>query len=344
MKENIYQQILDKINQGESVVLKTTIQGEEGQIQDMQRSLEAMEPLKDEGMMKVKPTFHHEETGDVIREPIFPKERLILLGGGHIALALSDFATKCGFEVYVVDDRPDFAYDERFPLAKQVICNQFQKAIEDLKITAFDYVVIITRGHRHDADCLRTILPGVFPHYLGMIGSRRRVRGLFNMLIEEGYDASKIERICSPIGLNIGGITPEEISISILAELISYKHLPQKNQESHYVNASDLDDDMITYLANHHEPKAIVTVIETKGSTPRDVGAKMCVDPHGKITGTIGGGCSEGAIIRDAIDIIGTGTYKTMMIDMTGDVAESDGMVCGGTMLVLLEDGTEKEG
>ena len=97
----------------------------------------------------------------------------------------------------------------------------------------------------------------------------------------------------------------------------------------------------LRYLAENHEPKAIVTVIETKGSTPREAGAKMAVSPLGKVTGSIGGGCSEGAVIRDAVRIIGTGRYQIVDIDLTGEVAESDGMVCGGTMKVLVEDGSE---
>ena len=102
-------------------------------------------------------------------------------------------------------------------------------------------------------------------------------------------------------------------------------------------------EDMIHYLALDDSPKAIVTVIETKGSTPRGAGAKMTVGPRGEITGTIGGGCSEGDIIRDAIDMIGTGRYMVRSIDMTGEVAEEEGMVCGGTMKVLVEDGTWRE-
>ena len=82
-------------------------------------------------------------------------------------------------------------------------------------------------------------------------------------------------------------------------------------------------------------------MIETKGSTPRGAGAKMAVSPLGKVTGSIGGGCSEAAVIRDAVRIIGTGQYKLMDIDLTGDIAEDDGMVCGGTMRVLIEDGSE---
>ena len=104
---------------------------------------------------------------------------------------------------------------------------------------------------------------------------------------------------------------------------------------------SDMELSTLRYLAENHDPKAIVTVIETKGSTPREAGAKMAVSPLGQVTGSIGGGCSEGAVIRDAVRIIGTGRYMTVDIDLTGDVAESDGMVCGGTMKVLIQDGTE---
>lgn len=332
---NIYIDILTKIKNGDSVVLKTEIDNDEGNISSLKKSIVNLE--MDNHDMKVKPIYKD----NIIKEPILPKERLIVLGGGHIALSLCEIASKCGFEIYVVDDRPAFANRERFPDAKEVICQSFENAINNLNITAYDYVVIITRGHQHDADCLRAILSGTFPLYLGQIGSRRRVRGLFEMLKEEGYDSHKLDCICTPIGLNIGGVTPEEIAVSILAELISYKHLPQNNNNNHYINASDLDYDIIEFLASNNEPKAIVTVIDTKGSTPRGMGAKMAVDSHGKITGSIGGGCSEGAVIRDAIDIIGTGTYKTAFIDMTGDVAASDGMVCGGTMKVLIEDGTQ---
>ena len=148
-----------------------------------------------------------------------------------------------------------------------------------------------------------------------------------------------MDRICTPIGLNIGAVTPQEIAVSILAELITYRRMPE-HTAVRPCNDSDLTLDMIRYLANDESPKAIVTVIETKGSTPRGAGAKMTVSPRGEIVGTIGGGCSEGSVIRDAIDIIGTGTYRVCEIDMTGEVAEEEGMVCGGTMKVLIEDGS----
>jgi xanthine dehydrogenase accessory factor len=267
-----------------------------------------------------------------------PEERLIVLGGGHIALHVVEFAAKCGFAVTVADDRPDFANRARFPLAEAVVCDSFENAIRLMKLTPYDFVVVITRGHRHDADCLRVLLRGPETAYLGLIGSRRRVKGLMEMLAEEGLDPGRMEKICTPIGLNIGAVTPGEIAISILSEVIAYKRLPEHGDPKRCCSDSDLELATLRYLAENHEPKAVVTVIETKGSTPRGTGAKMAVSPLGQVTGSIGGGCSEAAVIQDAVRIIGTGRYKLIDIDLTGEVAESDGMVCGGTMKVLVED------
>ena len=338
--ENYYQVILQELAENKPVALETVIRGEKGEIRTgLSRRLTDVTPVADaRGRRFARVTY--EEEGDVltVREPILPQERLIVLGGGHIALPVCRFGADCGFTVCVVDDRPDFANTERFPQAAQVICDSFENGIRRLKITPFDYVVVITRGHRHDADCLRVLLPGTEPAYLGMIGSRRRTTGLLQMLREEGFDADRIAKICTPIGLSIGAVTPSEIAISILSEVIAYKRLPEHGDADRYCNDSDVELSTLEYLAENHVPKAIVTVIETKGSTPRGTGAKMAVSPLGKVTGSIGGGCSEAAVIQDAVRIIGTGCYKLVVIDLTGDVAESDGMVCGGTMRVLVED------
>ena len=339
---NIYREILDKLEKGEAVALQTRFDGEIGAIAGgMARRLTAVEPQEDlKGRMIASVTAQQTGNTTTVVEPMLPQERLLVLGGGHIALHVTEFAAKCGFSVIVADDRPDFANRTRFPLAEQVICDSFENAIRSVKLTPYDYVVIITRGHRHDADCLRVLLPGVRTAYLGLIGSRRRVRGLMEMLAEEGYSTERMAEICTPIGLPIGAITPQEIAISILSELIAYKRLPEHGKGRCCCD-SDMEISTLRYLAENREPKAIVTVIETKGSTPREAGAKMAVSPLGQVTGSIGGGCSEGAVIRDAVKIIGTGRYMTVDIDLTGDVAESDGMVCGGTMKVLVEDGSE---
>ncbi len=343
MEPNEYAEILRRLAAGQGIALQTTLAGAEGTLADgLRRSLVPVTPVTDSrGRVFAAVTVETDGPATVIREPVLPQERLIVLGGGHIALPVCEFAARLGFAVTVVDDRPAFASEARFPWARQVLCDTFENALRGLRITPYDYVVVITRGHTHDADCLRVLLPGVQPAYLGLIGSRRRVRGLLAMLAEEGMPQQNIDRICTPIGLDIGAVTPEEIAVSILAELVAYRRLPQHAQAGgRCCSDSDLELEMIRYLAENHEPKAIVTVIETKGSTPRGAGAKMAVSPRGQVTGSIGGGCSEGAVIRDAIDIIGTGTYKTAFIDMTGEVAESEGMVCGGTMTVLIEDGS----
>jgi xanthine dehydrogenase accessory factor len=171
-----------------------------------------------------------------------------------------------------------------------------------------------------------------------MIGSRRRVAAVKDLLISQGADKERLDRIHTPIGLSIGAVTPEEIAISIVAELIACKRLKDPDN-SRFRSCSDVDFDVIKTLAgNIDEPISVVTVISSKGSVPRGAGAKMLVYPDGRIVGSIGGGCSEATVIGNAREIIGTGEYRLQTVDMTGDAAENDGMVCGGIMQVLIED------
>ena len=337
---NIYHQVLETIKENKPAAIQTCIHEKSGNApEDISRKIVPAEPITDEkGRRSAKVTVGTDGDSLMITEPVLPQERLIILGGGHIAEPLCQFAAKCGFTVCLVDDRPEFANAKRFPEASRIVCDRFENAIAQLNITPFDYVVVITRGHRSDADCLRKILPETFPAYLGMIGSRRRVKAQLELLAEEGFKKEKLDRICTPIGLKIGAVTPAEIAVSIMAEVISYRRLPEFGSENRYCNDSDVELSVLEYLAENTDPKAIVTVIETKGSSPRGAGAKMAVSPLGKVIGSIGGGCSEAAVIRDAVSIIGTGRYKIKEIDMTGDVAENDGMVCGGIMRVLIED------
>ena len=340
---SIYAEILNAIAENRPCALETVCSGTSGRLSgDMTRRLNEVTPVTDAHGRSFARVSTEETDGTLtIREPVLPQERLIVLGGGHIALHVCAIGARCGFSVCVVDDRPDFANSERFPEAARVLCDRFENGIQTLGVTPFDYVVVITRGHRHDADCLRALLAQPESAYLGMIGSRRRTRELLRLLQEEGYDAERLQKICTPIGLNIGAVTPEEIAVSILSEVIAYKRLPEHGAPGRCCSDSDLEHSILRYLAENREPKAIVTVIETKGSTPRGAGAKMAVSPLGKVTGSIGGGCSEAAVIRDAVRIIGAGRYQLMDIDLTGDVAEDDGMVCGGTRRVLIEDGSE---
>ena len=267
-----------------------------------------------------------------------PENRLILLGGGHIAQPLCAIAAMLDFAVTVVDDRAVFANFERFPEATQVICNSFSAAITGLDIRATDYVCVITRGHRWDGECLRQILSGTLPKYLGMIGSKRRVEGLLSVLSEEGFDPEALSRIHAPIGLKINAQTPAEIAVSICGEMIAHRRQYVRKDSRICLDQTNTDYSMLRFLAQSTQPKACALVLSSTGSTPVKPGAMMGIDALGKGYGTIGGGCSEAAIMARARKIMGTGTSCVVKIDMTNEVAESEGMVCGGTMRVLLED------
>lgn len=346
---NIYQEIRKGIQNNENLLLLTALSGkEEGQVSEFKKQIVSERMLNEEEfpLKRYRDAFAATlEEGkprvlqmpdSVLAEPFYPLERLVVLGGGHIALPLVEIASRVGFHVTVVDDRPSFANHERFPVAKQVLCESFLSCFEKVGLTRNDYVVIITRGHKHDVDCLRQILSRQETIYVGMIGSKKRVAIVKQQLAEEGYEKDRIERICTPIGLAIGAATPEEISISIVAELIKRKRLDAS--EKVLINRSDLDMGILKQLAELKDDSCcLVTIIDTIGSVPRGKGAKMLVYPTGAIAGSIGGGCSESAIMHDAIRLIGTGKWMIKEIDMTA-TAEEEGMVCGGKMKVLLED------
>ncbi|SNS77504.1 xanthine dehydrogenase accessory factor [Anaerovirgula multivorans] len=277
-------------------------------------------------------------------EPYFPEPRLIVLGGGHIAKPLAEFGARLGFLVTVIDDRPSFANKERFPDAERVICESFEKCFNLFRINESTFVVIVTRGHRHDIDCLRQVLK-YNAAYIGMIGSKRRVKSVKEQLLSEGYSQEMLNKMNAPIGLAIGAITPDEIAISIIAQVISYRRLGgtmSLSAKSPKMNWPELDRIVLEELSKgENDPKAVVTVVSTKGSVPRKAGAKMLVWPYGKTLGSIGGGCSEGEIIHIARDVIRNRGYMVQPIDMTGQIVEDEGMVCGGMMEVVIESCVE---
>ncbi len=339
MNERIYDALRDAMEQQRPTVLRTALSARQGNVsEELRREMLVVDAVSADGKGVVSPFLTEQNGALVFDEPVLPPERMLLLGGGHVAQPVCAFAAACGFRVTVVDDRPSFANRTRFPDAVEVVCDGFAHAIAQFHPGAYDYVVIVTRGHAHDAECLRWVLTGDFPAYVGMIGSRRRVKAQLELLAEEGFDRDKLAKVCTPIGLSIGSVTPEEIGVSILAQVISYRRLPQFAAAGRWVNGSDLEPEMIRYLAENREPKAVVTILSAKGSTPRKAGAKMAVSPLGQVTGSIGGGCAESEVMQRARKLIGTGGFEVFHVDMTGEVAEEEGMVCGGVMDVLIED------
>ena len=352
---NYYQKIWETVQEGNTLVLERSWQGKSGSVKDLSCRLFTGEDYSapcpsDEPGEAATPAEEAYQSGELCMrrtedyweaaEPFYPRERLIVLGGGHVALPVVTLGAMAGFQVVVVDDRSSFANTQRFPAASQVICDEFTSAIAKLEIKPSDYVVVITRGHRCDADCLRVLCKGVEPAYLGMMGSSRRVAIVKQRMISEGYDADRLNRMHSPIGLRIGALTPEELAICILGEIIKVKRLERKSTRQG--GCSDLDYDVLETLAKEEGvPKAVLTVLQTDGSSPRGAGAKMIVYRDGRILGSIGGGCPEAEALTAARKLIGTGKYQVIHLDMTADGSEGgEEAVCGGVMDVLAEDVT----
>jgi xanthine dehydrogenase accessory factor len=144
---------------------------------------------------------------------------LLIIGGGHIGKALATVGNLCGFSVEIIDDRPEYANAERFPEADRITCGRFDEVLDGYQIDPNTYVVCVTRGHKHDETSLRLVAASAAA-YVGMIGSKRRVGAVLQHLIEDGLEPDAISRVHTPIGLDIGAETPEEIAVAIMAEII----------------------------------------------------------------------------------------------------------------------------
>ena len=160
-------------------------------------------------------------TVEVFVEPILPQPVVYLFGGGHVSMAVAKAAQAAGFGVGVVDDREAFANLQRFPMAQE-IHTSFEDAFEKLKPNSSSYVVIVTRGHKEDMRVLAWAVR-TQARYVGMIGSRRKVFSVYKALEKEGYRIEEFERVFAPMGVEIGALSPEEIAISIVAELIAVR-------------------------------------------------------------------------------------------------------------------------
>ncbi len=174
------------------------------------RALDADEPIRE---------------AELLAEAHRAPEQLIVVGAGHIAVPLAELGIKLGFRVTVLDDREAFATDERFAVGVTVRRVNFEAdPFEDVRIGARDYVALVTRGHKWDFDCLTRLLSkNPRPRYIGMIGSRRRVRSAFRALLAAGVPRSDLAGIRAPIGIELNAETPEEIAVSIVAELVAVR-------------------------------------------------------------------------------------------------------------------------
>ena len=170
-------------------------------------------------------------TLEIFVEPILPQPMLYLFGGGHVSTAVARVANLAGFAIGVVDDRATFANAERFPMASEIYTT-YEEAFEKIHPGASTFMAIITRGHKDDMRVLQWAV-GTPARYIGMIGSKRKVISVYKALEKEGIAPEKFERVHAPVGLEIGALSPEEIAVSITAELIAIRRnaagLPHKS-------------------------------------------------------------------------------------------------------------------
>ena len=269
----------------------------------------------------------------VFSEGMVYNKKMVICGGGHVGIAVARLALMTEFDVTLLEDRPKFAETARSIGVSRVICDSFENGLKQIPGDKDTYFVIVTRGHRFDQTCLEIAMEK--PHaYIGMMGSHARVARMKETLVEKGIAREKIEAVYTPVGLRIGAETPEEIAVSILAEIIQLR-----NQEKHI---GGFNDSILAGMERAEEQglqKTLATIVGRRGSTPRKEGTKMLVFEDGTCIETIGGGCVEAEVIRSALLLMREKKEQAKLIhvDMTGQTAEEEGMVCGGVVDILLE-------
>jgi xanthine dehydrogenase accessory factor len=155
--------------------------------------------------------------------PVLPRCRLLIVGGGHVGKAVADMATQLEFDVWVVDDRAEIISAERFPHAEQRIAGDIGRVLPELEITPDTYCLIVTRGHNHDEEALYHLAERG-ARYVGMIGSRRKIKLIFEDLLDKGLSRESLLKVHAPLGIDIGSQTVPEIAVSICAELVAHRN------------------------------------------------------------------------------------------------------------------------
>lgn len=248
------------------------------------------------------------------REWFTPQPELFICGGGHVAKEIAVMAAHLDLSITVMDDRDDLANRERFPMAETVICDSYDRLTEYLKPNAC--YVVVTPDHKADLQCVSAILSTQY-RYLGMIGSKRKVDATFENLRRAGFTQTQISSIFAPIGLDINAVTPAEIAISILAQII---------QEKNKYHIASVDKELL----GRKEKGMLCIITEKQGSAPRGVGSMMFVGEE-EVLGSIGGGEPEYRAIRYAKEKKG---FSIQRYNLNRAEANGLDMICGGCITV----------
>ena len=323
----MYKHIVESIKNGRSPYLFTAIEGDKmGQIAVVEEETVYGDNtiVQSIDADSVLPTVQN----GVLIERITTPPHLILCGAGHVSVSMAKIAKMVGFRVTVIDERTDFANRERFPEADRILNLPFAEALDKID-DPNTYYVIVTRGHKDDNLCLKTILNKPFT-YCGMIGSRSKIKVVFDDLRSQGYSEDQLKTVHSPIGLPIGANTPEEIAVCIVAEMIQVKNAATRG--------SEWDEALCAAIETINEPYAMVTLIDKKGSAPRSTGARMIVKRDGTIISSIGGGFGEYEASQRALEMLKNDRHaERYTCKMNNREASDKGMVCGGTIDILIQ-------
>ena len=285
-----------------------------------------------EGEQKVKTLHDTESQTRIYRERIGRTPKMVICGAGHVSMPIIRMGKMLGFTVTVIEDRPQFADHARAAGADQVLCEPFADGLSKIRGDSDSWFIVVTRGHRYDTECLEAILQKPYA-YVGMMGSRRRVAIVKDQLEAKGVCREALDGVHTPIGLKIGAETPEEIAVSVMAEIIWVKNAGSAK--------GGYSPELLDAVLNPEDSreKVLATIITRKGSAPRSVGTKMLIRADGTTVDTIGGGCIESEVIRKALLMMRAENegFRLCTVDMTADAAENEGMVCGGVVEVMLE-------
>lgn len=251
----------------------------------------------------------------ICEEWFCPQPHLIICGGGHVAREVANFAAGLDFCVTVLDDREDLVTKERFPTVERLVCDSYDNLENYLEAGA--YYVVVTPDHNADLICVRKILSTQYS-YLGMIGSKKKVAATFENLRRENFSEEQINTIFAPIGLPIKAVTPAEIAISILAQVI------QEKNKNHAASAT-------RELLETKEKGVLCVITQKQGSAPRGVGSLMFVSEE-KIIGSIGGGEPEYLAITHSRNCQGIETRQYVLNNKGTNGLD---MICGGTIQVM---------
>ena len=334
--------IINENLQQKSNLLATVLEGEaagtryfwaDGELLGYTGTGEVNEDLKTQITETPQSGIYEIEGQKFFIEHLKRQAHLVICGGGHVSQQVIKLAGKVGFHVTVLEDRPYFADRAREAGADLVLCDAFEKSLQGIAGTPDTYFLVVTRGHRFDRACLEQILKKPYA-YVGMMASRGRSALLKKQMAGDGFDRKALDEMHTPVGLSIHAETPEEIAVSIVAELIQIK-----NQTKKTAGYDSLLMEYLTGVKEQGQPKVLATIIARRGSAPRSIGTKMLVLGDGRIIGTIGGGCMESEVQHQCLRLLREENEKSRIVcaDMTVSQAEDEGMVCGGTIDVFLE-------